>query len=156
MNTTVSVKRISTDSDLATLVQQINLASWTEKNEIGDDEYSVESLESYLQQSGHIFLSASVNSEFAGMAAAAILEKPYANSRWLYVDELDVAANFRRLGVGTAMMRYLLTLAKQNNCIELWLGTEIDNMAARSLYESLSPSEIEPFVGFNYSLVERA
>ncbi|MEM8498256.1 MAG: GNAT family N-acetyltransferase [Pseudomonadota bacterium] len=152
MTTAINIDVISIDSDLATLSDQINSASWTAENEIGDGEYTAQGLERYLQQSGHIFLRASVNGEFAGMAAAAILEKAYANSRWLYVDELDVAANFRRLGVGATIMRYLLGLASENECKELWLGTETDNSAARALYESLNPSEVEPFVGFNYSL----
>lgn len=153
MTTAISIDVISTESDLATLADQINSATWTAENEIDDGEYTAQGLEKYLQQSGHIFLSASINGEFAGMAAAAILDKAYANSRWLYVDELDVVANFRRLGVGTAIMHYLLRLARENECTELWLGTEADNSAARALYESLNPSEVEPFVGFNYSLL---
>ncbi len=153
MTTAISIDLVSINSDLASLVAQINSASWTPDNEISDGEYTAQGLETYLQQSGHIFLSAKVNGEFAGMAAAAILDKAYANSRWLYVDELDVTANFRRLGVGAAMMHYLLRLARENDCTELWLGTETDNRAARALYESLNPSEVEPFVGFNYSLL---
>lgn len=153
MSNTINVLPISIDSDLATLVKQINSARWTAENEISEGEYTVEGLHNYLLQSGHIFLSASVNGVFAGMAAAAILDKAYANSRWLYVDELDVAANFRRAGVGSAIMHYLLHLARKNECTELWLGTETDNLAAKALYESLNPSEIEPFVGFNYSLL---
>ncbi|MFK7731116.1 MAG: GNAT family N-acetyltransferase [Pseudomonadales bacterium] len=153
MKTAISVHPVSIDSDLVTLVQQINGASWTVENDIGEGEYTAEGLHRYLLQSGHIFLSASVNGEFAGMAAAAILEKAYANNRWLYVDELDVAANFRRLGVGAAIMRFLLRLAKEHECMELWLGTETDNVAAKALYKSLAPSETEPFVGFTYSLL---
>ncbi len=150
--TTIDVHAITLNDNLTSLAEQINTASWTAENEIEDGEYSADSLARYLQQSGHVFLSATVNGEFAGMAAAAILDKAYANSRWLYVDELDVTANFRRRGVGAAIMCQLLTLARENQCIELWLGTETDNHAARALYESLEPSEVEPFVGFSYSL----
>ena len=151
MKISISVQHISTNCDLTTLAQQINEASWSTENEIGEGEYSADSLNKYLQQSGNIFLSANINGKFAGMTSATVLEKPYANSRWLYVDELDVTANSRRHGVGTAMMRYLLNMAKEKGCTELWLGTETDNTAARALYESLNPGEVEPFIGFNFS-----
>ncbi len=150
MKTAIDVHTVSLGDDLNTLAEQINMAAWTEENEIVEGEYTAEALARYLQQSGHLFLRASVHGKFAGMAAAAILDKAYKNSRWLYVDELDVTADFRRMGVGAALMQELLSLARENQCVELWLGTETDNRAARALYESLQPSEIEPFIGFNY------
>ncbi len=152
-STAIEITKVSPEDDLVELIDQINSAQWSAANEIAEGEYTVEGLHRYLQQSGHLFLCARTNGKFAGMAAAAILDKAYANSRWLYVDELDVAADCRRLGVGTALMRYLLSLAREKRCVELWLGTETDNLAAKALYESLKPSEIEPFVGFNYSLL---
>lgn len=150
--TSIKVSAISSKDDLDSLISQINNAQWTSANDISSGEYTAAGLRQYLQQSGHIFLCATANGDFAGMAAAAVLDKAYANNRWLYVDELDVTANCRRLGVGTALMRYLLSFARENKCLELWLGTETDNVSARALYESLQPSEIEPFVGFNYRL----
>ena len=50
------------------------------------------------------------------------------------------------------MVKGFLELARAEGCIELWLGTELDNAAARALYRSLKPNDEEAFVGYNFRL----
>jgi len=68
------------------------------------------------------------------------------------VDELDVCANQRKRGAGTAIMQKLLEHAENAGCEEVWLGTEVDNTAANALYSSLNPDEVEQFIGYTYEL----
>ena len=147
-----NAKLISATDDLELLARQINSASWSPENEMDDDEFTAASLNLYLADQSNVLVVAYIENRFAGLASGSIREKPYPNSRWLYVDEVDVTADYRRQGVGKAMMNTLLRLATEQSCCELWLGTEHDNSAAQALYNSLKPLEVESFVGFTYKL----
>jgi ribosomal protein S18 acetylase RimI-like enzyme len=48
------------------------------------------------------------------------------------------------------MMKQLFLLAKDYECDEVWLGSEIENVAANELYKSLNPIEIQEFLGYTY------
>ena len=88
----------------------------------------------------------------AGMSSGRIEQKPYNFEKWLYIDEVDTCSNHRQKGVGTAMMNALLKCAKDNDCEEVWLGTESDKDVARKFYESLDPDEIDEVVGYTFEL----
>lgn len=55
----------------------------------------------------------------------------------LWVNEVGVAPPYRRRGVGRRLLRAMLDHARAIGCVEAWLATEKDNVAARQLYESL-------------------
>ena len=76
--------------------------------------------------------------------------KPYDHELWLYVDEVDVCADQRQKGAGKAIMNKLLDIAEDEECEEVWLGTEVDNVAANALYRSIDPDDIEQFVGYTW------
>lgn len=59
----------------------------------------------------------------------------------------------RKQGAGSLMMKELLEIARENECVEVWVGTEKDNKIAQSFYESLQPTEVEEFVGYTYKLL---
>jgi ribosomal protein S18 acetylase RimI-like enzyme len=86
------------------------------------------------------------------MGSGRIQLKPYEQERWFYLDELDVAVDQRQRGAGAALVKGCLELARAEGCTELWLGTELDNAAARALYRSFKPSDEEAFVGYNFRL----
>jgi len=48
----------------------------------------------------------------------------------------------------------LLELADEADCEEVWLGTEVDNVAANALYSSLKPDDVETFIGYTYEMDE--
>ncbi|MDN3649538.1 GNAT family N-acetyltransferase [Reinekea marina] len=146
----MQVKEIELHDDLSSLVSLINNAMWDDANEISV--FDVESLTAYLSRQDTVFLACYIDEQIAGIASARIEIKPYGKEQWLYIDEVDVCVNFRKLGVGKYMMKSLLTIAKAHNCTEAWLGTETDNKAANALYSSLKPTEIEEFIGFNFDL----
>lgn len=150
----LAVRFLNTEDDLERVVEQINAAEWDEDNDL--DPYGVEALRYYLEQQDNLFvvcyLKKGSDSELAGIASARVQSKPYDKMRWLYVDEVDTAANLRGKGVGTAMMKLLLDFAEEQGLEEAWLGTELDNVAANGLYRSLDPDSIEKFVGFTFEL----
>ena len=59
----------------------------------------------------------------------------------LWINEVGVAASYRRLGIGTRLLRALCEHARTLGCSEAWVLTEQDNVAARRLYVSAGGKE---------------
>ncbi|MBT8147877.1 MAG: GNAT family N-acetyltransferase [Gammaproteobacteria bacterium] len=145
----IEVKRITRSDDLAALVDLINTADWDEDNDV--DPYSAAALDAYLAKEDTVFVAAFSTigkTQLVGMASGRIELKPYDHMKWLYIDEVDTCASHRRKGVGRALMKYLLEMAREAACEEVWLGTESTNVAANALYKSLSPNEVDEVVGY--------
>lgn len=147
------VEVITPESNLDRIVADINAASWDEANEMCA--YDVEGLLAYLRLEDTVFIVCRDEDEagtFLGMASGRLQLKPYGQERWFYCDEVDVCVDQRRKGAGAAMMRKLLSIAYEHDCEELWLGTEIDNVAANGLYRALHPDDIMQFVGLTFEM----
>ena len=144
------VDRISTGDDLQQLATLIKSALWDDANDMGD--FSFDSLNAFTSDPNRVILVARYQQQLVGVASAVVMLKPYEQERWLYVDEVDTAVNFRQQGVGTAMMNALRKIAIESNCVEMWLGAEQDNQSALKLYRSLNPDEVLSFVGFTFKL----
>lgn len=146
------ITEISINDQLDAIVADINQASWDEANEIST--YDVDSLKAYLKREDTIFITcyeaADEGTVLLGMASSRVELKPYKKTRWLYVDEVDVCTDHRKKGAGAKMMQALLDIAQSRGCEELWLGTEVDNIAANALYQSLKPDEVLNFIGYTY------
>jgi len=142
--------------DLKRIVDDINSASWDDANEMTT--YDVSSLTTYLKRQDTLFITCYNNSSttrtLLGIASSRFEIKPYDEEKWLYVDELDVCANQRRKGAGAAIMLKLLELASAAGCEEVWLGTEVDNIAANALYSSIDPDDVEQFIGYTFDVDE--
>ena len=150
----IIVKLVTNDDDLSSLVDEINSASWDDANELS--EYDSAALSEYLGQQDTIFVACHEIVEggrtLLGIASSRLEIKPYGRERWLYVDEVDVCADQRQKGVGTAIMRKLFEIAEEAECEEVWLGAEGNNQAANALYCSLHPDEIAQVVGYTYEI----
>ncbi len=150
----IVVERIGVDDDLRELVAEINQAAWDDANDMG--EYDAESLRAYLERPDTVFVACheidGAGRTLLGCASGRVEMKPYDTERWLYVDEVDIAADQRRKGAGGVIMTKLFDIARRAGCVEVWLGTEVDNVAANGLYGSLEPSERETFVGYAWKL----
>lgn len=145
----IQIKEVKVEDDLDKIVTAISNSSWSENSEIDPSDYSVDDLRKCISSEANIFCIAFLDEQFAGMASAFVLHKPDGDT-WLYVDEVDVCADKQKKGVGKAIMQFLLEYGKDNDCDEIWLGTEKDNVAANALYKSLQPTEVENFVGYLY------
>jgi aminoglycoside 3-N-acetyltransferase I len=54
----------------------------------------------------------------------------------VYLYEIEVAAAFRRQGLGKRLIELLKQLCGETDVEDIWVGTENTNTAARRLYES--------------------
>ena len=145
---------VSEDDNLRQLVNDINSASWDKDNEMS--EYDAEALSEYLNHQDTVFLTCHEVSDgdrtLLGIASSRLEIRPYGRKRWLYIDEVDVCADQRRRGAARSMMKKLLEIAEKAECEEVWLGTELNNLAAKALYRSLNPDEVAQFVGYTYEI----
>ncbi len=150
----IIAERITSDHDLDRLAGEINRASWDDANDM--TAYDAEALAAHLDRQDTVFIAChQVGGPFRtllGIASGRVEIKPYDHERWLYVDEVDVAVDQRRKGAARAIMQELFGIAKGAGCVEVWLGTELDNEPANALYASLDPSECETFVGYTWEI----
>ena len=145
MQTTV----VSASDDLAAIVADINRAQWDEANAL--PEFDEDSLRAYLQRQDTIFLTCyGSDGVLMGIASSRVEMKAYNQELWLYVDEVDVCADQRQKGAGKAIMESLIDIAEENDCEELWLGTEVDNHPANALYRALDPDDVSEVVGYTW------
>ena len=66
-----------------------------------------------------------------------------------YVHELDVHENWRRQGVGSALIRAAMEVARRHGSTKFWLSTGGHNKIAQALYESLR-GDRKPLGDVNY------
>ena len=62
----------------------------------------------------------------------------------MFLYELSVAKDARRLGIGTALTRALAALARNRGCYGMWVGVEPDNEAALATYRRAGAGEAAP------------
>lgn len=60
--------------------------------------------------------------------------------------------NYRKQGVGEALIRSVFKLAKETDCVRVDLGTEITNTTAQKLYEKLGFIKDTEFFAYSYTL----
>jgi ribosomal protein S18 acetylase RimI-like enzyme len=107
-------------------------------------------LAAYLAEPGHHMIVALCGGEVVGQCAAVVHRHPDKPTE-LYIDEVGVAPPFQRRGIARRMLDAMFARGKALGCKEAWVGTEIDNAAARRLYETHSAAA-EPFVMYLYRL----
>jgi ribosomal protein S18 acetylase RimI-like enzyme len=110
-----------------------------------------ETLACYLAAPGHHFVVAIADGVVIGQAAAVVHRHADARPVELYIDEIAVAQSFRRKGIARLMLDELFALGRELGCAEAWVGTEPDNLAATTLYESRGALP-EPFTMYVFEL----
>lgn len=101
-------------------------------------------LSHYLATPGHHLMVAIVDGEVVGQVAAVVHLHPDGRPTELYIDEVAVAPALQRQGIARNLLDAMLAFGKELGCQEAWVGTEPDNRAAISLYETRS-APAEPF-----------
>ncbi len=94
----------------------------------------------FLADPRHHIVAALVDGEVVGMATGVHYihpDKPPA----LWVNEVGVAPAYQRQGIGKRLMEELFAVGRAHGCSEAWLGTEVENTAARRLYASMGGAE---------------
>jgi ribosomal protein S18 acetylase RimI-like enzyme len=72
----------------------------------------------------------------------------------MFLNELAVATAFRRRGIGKALVLALRDLARERDCIAMWVLTDHDNDAARATYESAGSSAGTSHVMYDFPFAE--
>ncbi len=99
---------------------------------------------------GHHLAVALDGSPVVGMASAVEYcpDKPPA----LWINEVGVSPDYQRRGLGKQLVSLLLEHGRALGCAEAWVGTELDNEAARRLYEVSGGGVGESFVMYAFPL----
>src|SRR4030095_2078597 len=105
-------------------------------------------LAAYVAEPGHLMVVAVSGGEVIGQARGMVHRHPDQPTE-LYIDNLGVTPARRREGLATRMLDELVDWGRSLGCEEAWVGTEVDNEAARTLYEGRG-SAAETFVMYFY------
>ena len=107
-------------------------------------------LAAYLADPKHHMIVALAAGEVVGQVAGVVYGHPD-KALELFIDEVGVAPAFRRQGIARKLFNAMLERGKALGCEEAWVGTELDNVPARGLYESFDVPP-EQFVLYTYKL----
>lgn len=108
----------------------------------------------YLTNPSNALFVATVEGQVVGMATGIAYVHPD-KPRSLFINEVGVAAQHHRRGIGTKLISSLLEWGRSKGCAEAWVATEVSNSAARLFYQSTGGIEgDEPFVVYNYPLAD--
>ena len=112
--------------------------------DVFDEAIDPELLRAYLRQPGHLMVLAFEGTLVVGQCAAVLHRHPDKPVE-LYIDEVGTATSHLRQGIAIALMEEMFRWGRELGCTEAWLGTELDNTAAKALYRRFRPKEDEPF-----------
>jgi ribosomal protein S18 acetylase RimI-like enzyme len=118
-----------------------------------DEEIDTEHQAVWTKSAGHLMVMALLDGTVVGMCTA-MLHRHADKVTELYVDEVGVAEDYRRQGLGRRMMDEMFKWGVGRGCKETWVATEPDNLPARGLYESLAGGEFNECVFYTYKLTK--
>lgn len=120
-----------------------------ESTEVFDNPVDPEQLAKFLSDGGHELVFAASGRTIVGFASGTMLLHPDKVPAF-FVNEVDVAPEWRRQGIATALCRKLIGIARDLGCQGIWLATEEDNVAARALYRRLDARETGAIVVYDW------
>jgi ribosomal protein S18 acetylase RimI-like enzyme len=100
--------------------------------------------------SRHHLIVAIVGDLVVGMVSAVDYLHPDKPPQ-LWINEIGVASSYRSRGIGRRMLSAMLDHARTLGCVEAWLLTDDDNLAANKLYRSLR-GVADPQVMYEFDL----
>lgn len=116
--------------------------------DVFDERIDLGRLAAYLADPSHLMVLAVSNGEVIGQARGVVHRHPDEPTE-LYIDNLGVTPARKREGVATRLLDDLVAWSRSLGCEQAWVGTEVDNDAARALYQGRG-SEAETFVMYFY------
>ena len=105
------------------------------------DAPSDEYLEAWLGNSNHIALVALDSGVVVGGLTAYVLDKLEQARREVYIYDLAVAQEHRRLGIATALIGRLKEIARELGAYVIFVQADLGDDAAIALYERLGARE---------------
>lgn len=105
--------------------------------------------EAFLADPLHEMIVALAGEKVVGMASGQILLHPD-KAPAFFVNEVGVRDEYQRRGIARRLCSQLIELAKQRNCVGVWVATEGDNRPARGLYKALEARETTDVVVYDW------
>lgn len=122
-------------------------------SDVFDDPIDLQMAKEFLNDPRHHLAVAIDDGIVVGFASAVHYVHPDKHQPELWVNEVGVSPTHQRRGIGKSLMHALFEVAREIGCVDAWLGTERDNQAAMSLYQSLGGEEVrEDTVIFSFHL----
>ncbi len=91
--------------------------------------------ERFFANDNHVLVWASLEDLPAGFAFGQVLYMPHKTAPLFFLYSIDVFPPYRRRGVATALLQWLLAWARKRGCSEMFVMTNDSNDAAMTLYE---------------------
>jgi carbonic anhydrase len=101
-----------------------------------DDPIDARSTAEFLGDPRHHLVVAREDGLIVGFVSAVHYLHPDKPHPELWINEVDVAETHRERGIGKALLRSLLDVAREMGCTEAWVLTDRSNTAAMRLYSS--------------------
>ena len=121
-------------------------------NDVFDHAVIAEQAARFLADPGHYLVVALHADTVVGIGSANEYLHPDKPLQF-WINEMGVAPEYQRQGIGRQLLDVLLGVARDLGCKEVWLGTEVENVPARALYRSAGGKE-ENFVMYTFELGE--
>jgi aminoglycoside 6'-N-acetyltransferase I len=106
-----------------------------------DDPIVTRAAKEYLSDPRHHLAVAIEDTLVVGFASGVHFIHPDKPHPEFWINEVGVAPIYQAQGVGKALLRALLEVARAEGCAEAWVLTERDNLPAMRLYESVGGDE---------------
>ena len=121
----------------------------------GDEQYPEKMKAKFKElqnNNNYIFLCATVNGQAIGTLMGIICDELYGECRpFMVMEDLVVHDNFRKMKIGTNLLRTLEMIGKERGCCQILFMTEMNRTSTISFYESLGYNS-KANVGFKKKL----
>lgn len=148
VNDSIQIKKLDS-GEVALAKKLIELFGFTEGSRhqiFASEEYVREMLE---REDFHV-LVALENGNLVGGLTAYEMKMFKRETTEMFLYEIEVAEDFRQKGIGKSLIEFLKKICAEKGIVEMFVGTEKENSAARKLYSSTGGEADEDSVWFNY------
>lgn len=112
------------------------------------EELAAEILSGLMVQPNFVFFLAKCNGEWAGFGNCFVNFSTFKAKQLLNIHDFAVAPQFRKMGIGKALMNEICNYSRKNHFCKVTLEVRNDNPKAQNLYKSLGFSDCNPAMYF--------
>jgi ribosomal protein S18 acetylase RimI-like enzyme len=109
-----------------------------------DDPIDERSTRLFLSDPNHRLVVAVEKDVVVGFVSAVVYFHPDKTGPEMWINEVGVAPDYRRRGIGRQLIERALAEARDAGCVEAWVLTERHNTGAMSLYETVGGVQGDP------------